>query len=216
MAEDNMTKSIISINRQYGSGGREVGELLANKLGYAYYDKELIRRISQVGEVDFDLVNASGEGLTGKISSILLHWGAEGKDEDSLPLPDRLFLVQGRTVKQIASEGPCVIIGHLADYFLEGNPDLLTVFVHSEWEARKARVMARNALDERDAVARIKRIDRNRMSFYEQYTERRWGKAANYDLSLSSSTFGIEEAADIITQIVCYYERAGEGMRNEE
>ncbi|MDR2107903.1 MAG: cytidylate kinase-like family protein, partial [Coriobacteriales bacterium] len=124
---------------------------------------------------------------------------------DSLPLPDRLFLVQGRTVKQIASEGPCVIIGHLTDYFLEGNPDLFTVFIHSEWEARKHRVMARNNLDEGDAVARIKRIDRNRLSFYEQYTERRWGKASNYDLSLSSSTFGIEETAEIIAQIVRYH-----------
>jgi cytidylate kinase len=197
-----MTKTIISISRQYGSGGREVGEVLASKLGYAYYDTRLITRISQMGEVDPDLVNASGEGLAGKISSILMHLGAEGKDEDSLPLPDRLFLVQGRTVKQIASEGPCVIIGHLADYFLEGRPELLTVFIHSDWEARKARVMTRNNLNEHDAVMRIKRIDHNRLSIYEQYTERRWGKAANYDISLSSSTFGINETADIIASII--------------
>jgi cytidylate kinase len=198
-----MTKTIISINRQYGSGGREVGELLASRLGYAYYDKELIRRISQTGDVDIDLVNASGEGLAGKVSNLLMHLlGSEGKDEGSLPLSDRLFLVQSRMIKQIASEGPCVIIGHLADYFLDGTPGLLTAFIHSEWEARKARVMARNNLNEHDAVARIKRIDHNRLSFYEQYTERRWGKAANYDLSLSSSAFGIEEAAEIIAQIV--------------
>ncbi|MDR2109346.1 MAG: cytidylate kinase-like family protein, partial [Coriobacteriales bacterium] len=82
-----MTRTIISINRQYGSGGREVGELLASKLGYAYYDKELIRRVSQMSEVDVDLVNASGEGLAGKISNLFMHLGAEGKDEDSLPLP---------------------------------------------------------------------------------------------------------------------------------
>jgi cytidylate kinase len=197
-----MTKTIISINRQYGSGGREIGELLAKKLGYAYYDKKLIQRISQVGEVDIDLVNAGGEGLVGRISNILLHLGSEGKDEDSLPLPYRLFLVQGRAVKQVIDEGPCVVIGHLADYFLAGNPDLLTIFIHSDWEARKERVMARNNLSVQEAEARIKKIDHNRLSFYEQYTERRWGKAANYDLSLSSSTFGIMATVDIIMGIV--------------
>jgi len=196
-----MTSRIVSINRQYGSGGREIGEKVAAKLGYAYYDKELIMRIAQMGEVDVDLVSAGGEGLMGKVAGVLCHLGAEGKDEDSLPLPDRLFLVQGRIVKQIAEEGPAVIIGHLGNYFLEGRPDLLTIFIHSDWDQRVARVMSRNDLSEHDAVMRIKRIDRNRASFYEQYTERIWGKATNYHLSLSSSAFGIEDSARVIARI---------------
>ena len=197
-----MPKEIITISRQYGSGGREIGERVADLLGYAYYDRELIRRMAQLGDVDIDLVRVGGEGLMGKVSSILMHRGSEGKDEDSLPLPDRLFLMQSRCIKQIASEGPCVIIGHNADYVLQGFENVFSVFIHADWQTRTQRVMLRNNLSRAEAEKRIKKTDHNRASFYEQYTERRWGKAENYDLSCSSSYFGIEQLARIIVQIV--------------
>jgi len=197
-----MPKRIITISRQYGSGGREVGERVAELLGYAYYDKELIKRLAQLGDIDIDLVRSGGEGLMSKLSSLFMHAGSEGRDEDSLPLPDRLFLTQARCIKQIAEEGPCVIIGHNADYILQERDDVFNVFIHADWEPRKQRVMARNNLTEQEAEARIKKIDRNRASFYEQYTERRWGRAANYDLSCSSSYFGIEKLAELIVHIV--------------
>ncbi|MDR0500248.1 MAG: cytidylate kinase-like family protein [Coriobacteriales bacterium] len=196
-----MPTKIISINRQYGSGGREIGALVAKLLNHAYFDKELTKRIAKTGDADIDFVNASGEGLMGRISNILMHLNIEGKDEDTLPLPDRLFLGQGRIVKQIADEGPCVIIGHLADYFLADRTDVLTVFVHANWEHRVMRVMQRNNLNEHDAITRIKCIDKNRASFYEQYTERRWGKANNYNLSVSSSRFGIRQTAEVIASL---------------
>ncbi|MDR0888786.1 MAG: cytidylate kinase-like family protein [Coriobacteriales bacterium] len=196
-----MTKQIITISRQYGSGGREVGHRVADQLGYAYYDKKLIQRIAKLGDVDVDFVNANGEGLMGKLSTILSHLGAEGNDEGSLPLPDRLFLIESRTVKQIANEGPCVIIGHCADHFLEDRDDVLNVFIYAGWDSRVQRVMKRNDLNEPDSIHRIKRIDRNRKSFYEQYTDRHWGQSTNYDISLSSSCFGIEDAATIISHI---------------
>ena len=197
-----MPKEIITISRQYGSGGREVGERVAELLGFAYYDKELIKRMAKLGEVDVDYVRMSGEGLMGKVSSLLMHVGAEGRDEDSMPLPARLFLTQARCIKQIAEEGPCVIIGHNADYILQDKDNVLNVFIHADWEARKRRVMERNNLSEQEAEARIKKTDRNRASFYEQYTERRWGRAENYDLSCSSSYFGIEKLAELIVNIV--------------
>jgi cytidylate kinase len=193
-----MPKQIITVNRQYGSGGREVGELVAKQLGYAYYDKELIKEIADTGDIDVDFVNAGGEGLMGKLSAALAHMGGENRDEGSLPLPDRMFLAQGRTVRKVADEGPCVIIGHLSDYFLADRADVLDVFIYSDFDARVARVARRNGLDTEKAKSRIKKVDRNRASFYECYTDLKWGKATNYDLSLSTTTFSIEEAARII------------------
>ncbi|MDR2196462.1 MAG: cytidylate kinase-like family protein [Coriobacteriales bacterium] len=197
-----VTRHIITISRQYGSGGREIGEKVAAALGYGYYDRELIRRAAQDADISEDLVREEGEGIMGKISSLLSFGNSSaGAEEDSLPLGERIFLAEARTIKQIAEEGPCVIIGHSADYFLADHPGLLNVYIHSDWEARVARVMARNDLDERSAVARIKRIDRKRAAFYEQHTDQRWGKASNYHLSLSSSSFGIDVTADMIVAI---------------
>ena len=197
-----MTKEIITISRQYGSGGREVGERVARLLGYAYYDKELIKRMAELGEVDVDYVRSGSEGLMSKVSNLLMHMGSENKDEDSLPISDRLFLAQSRCIRQIAEEGPCVIIGHSADYILQEKENAFNVFIHADWEARVKRVMVRNDLSEQEAIARIKKTDRNRASFYEQYTGRRWGKAENYDLSCSSTYFGIEGLAELIVSIV--------------
>jgi cytidylate kinase len=198
-----VTKRIITISRQYGSGGREIGEKVARTLDYGYYDRELIRRAAQEADLSEDLVREEGEGIMGKLSSLLSFGNSSaGADPDSLPLSERIFLAESRTIKQIAEEGPCVIIGHSADYFLAGYPDLLNVYIHSDWEARVARIMARNNLDEPAAIARIKRIDRKRAAFYEQYTDQRWGKASNYHLSLSSSYFGIDTTAEMIVAVI--------------
>jgi cytidylate kinase len=197
-----MTKRIITISRQYGSGGREIGERVAKQLDYAYYDGELIKRAAQEGGFDEELVKEGSEGVLGRLSSLLSYANTVvGKDEDTLPLPDRMFLAQSRIIKQIAEEGPCVIIGHSADYFLADYPALLNVYIHSQWDARVARVMQRNDLDEHSAVARIKKTDHRRAVFYEQHTGLRWGTASNYHLSLSSSYFGIEGAVALITTV---------------
>ncbi len=197
-----MVKRFVTISRQYGSGGREIGELVAAKLGYAYYDRELIKRAAEAGALDEELVKESGEGLFNKFTTLLSYANAAvGKDEDTLPIGDRLFLAESRTIKMIADEGPCVIIGHSADYFLAEYPDLLNVYVHSDWDSRVARVMRRNNLSEHDAITRIKRIDRKRSTFYEQHTDQKWGMASNYHLSISSSYFGIESAAEQIARI---------------
>jgi cytidylate kinase len=188
-----MTKKIITISREYGSGGREIGQHIASQLGYGYYDHELIKRAAEASDIDEALIKEDGEGKMGKLSSLLSYANVVvGKDEDTLPLADRMFLAQSRIIKQIADEGPCVIIGHSADYFLAGYSGLLSVFIHADWDARVARVMERNELSEHDAVARIRKTDRTRAVYYEQHTDQKWGMAPNYDISLSSSYFGVE------------------------
>jgi cytidylate kinase len=197
-----MTRHIITISRQYGSGGREIGERLAAQLGYAYHDRELIKRAACEGDFSEEFVKEGGEGVLGRFSSLLSYANTVvGKDEDTLPLPDRMFLVQSRIIKQIADEGPCVIIGRSADYFLADRPDLLNVYIHADWDARVALVTRRNGLSEHDAVTRIKKIDRQRAVFYEQHTGQKWGMADNYHLSLSSSQFGIEGTVALLTHI---------------
>jgi len=197
-----MAKQVITISRQYGSGGREIGERIAKRLGYAYYDHELIRRVAQESGLDEELVKEGGKGRLGLFSSLMSYVNTTaGKDEDTLPLHDRMFLAQSRIIKQIANEGPCVIVGHSADYFLANHPDLLSVYIHADWDARVQRVMQRNNLCGHDAVARIRKIDRRRAVFNEQRTDQKWGMAANYHLSVSSSVFGIEGAVDLIVAV---------------
>lgn len=197
-----MTKNIITISRQYGSGGREIGELVAARLGYAYFDHELIKRAAEESDISEELIREDGEGAMGKFSSLLSYANiVVGKDEDTLPLADRIFLAQSRIIKKVADEGPCVIIGHSADYFLAGYPGLLNLFIHADWDARVARVMKRNRLNEHDAVAHIRKIDKQRAVFYEQRTNQRWGMADNHDLSLSSSSFGINGTVDLIVAV---------------
>jgi cytidylate kinase len=197
-----MTKHIITISRQYGSGGREIGKHVASQLGYTYYDDEIIKRAAQDGDFDERLIKEDGVGGLGRFSGLLAYpYSIGGKDVDTLPLPDRMFLAQSRIIRQIADEGPCVIIGHSADYFLADRSDLLNVYVHADWDSRVARVMQRNDLNEHDAVARIRKIDRQRAVFYEQHTGQNWGMADNYHLSLSSSNFGIDGAATLIANI---------------
>jgi cytidylate kinase len=195
-------KHIITISRQYGSGGREIGGRVAERLGFAYYDSELIKRAAREGDFDEELIREDGEGVFGRLSTLLCYANTVvGKDEDTLPLPDRMFLVQSRIIKQVADEGPCVIIGHSADYLLADRPDLLNIYIHSDWDTRVERVMRRNDLNEHDAVARIRKIDRQRSVFYEQHTGQKWGMADTCHLALSSSYFGIDGAADLIVSI---------------
>ena len=201
-----MTKRIITISRQYGSGGREIGERVARQLGYTYYDQELIKRAAREGGLDEELVKESGEGRHGVLSTLISYANTVvGKDEDTLPLQDRMFLVHARIIKQIADEGPCVIIGRSAEYFLAGRPELLSIFIHADRDARVRRVMQRNNLNEQEAEVRIRKTDKQRAVFYEQRTDQRWGKASNYHLSISSSAFGIDDAVDLIVRIASRY-----------
>lgn len=197
-----MPAQIITISRQYGSGGREVGEKLARELGYAYYDKEVIRKAISDNDISEEFLDKDSESLGTMFSYFLSFSNATtDKNEESLPLPDRVFLIQARAMKQLAAEGPCVIIGRCADYIMRDEDNLLNVLVYADLDARIKRVMDRNELSEKGAAARIKKTDRSRQLYYEQYTGLRWGDASNYDLSLSTSRFGIDRTVEIVKEI---------------
>ena len=162
-----MAAQIITISRQYGSGGREIGEKLAERLGYTYYDKEIIKLAVEESNISAEFFEKDGESTDSMLSYFLSFAnGTTGTDEDSLPLPDRIFLIQSKIIKQLASKGPCVIIGRSADYVLRDQPGLLKVLVYADKPSRIVRVMKRNELTEKGAAARIKKIDKGRALYY--------------------------------------------------
>ncbi len=203
MAESGTGKTIITVSRQYGSGGREVGKRLAEKRGLAYYDKELIARAAKESGVGEEFFEKEGEQVANPLS-FLFSYALEGSgtSQDALPLADRIFIVQAKIIKQIATEGDCVIVGRCSDYVLDQDFDSIDVFVHSDWESRITRVMRRNDLDREGAIARIKKTDKRRSTYYQHYTDRRWGDTVNYDLSLSTSKIGIDGTVDLLDRYV--------------
>lgn len=198
-------KTIITISRQFGSGGREIGKKLAEYLNVPFYDKELIELAAKESGVDeglfedeeyrtsrgFYLLGAIGYTLGSPITSIA-----------EMSLNDRLFLIQSETIENIASQGPCVIVGRCADYVLKDKADILSVFIHANMKDRKERAVHSYEVDERNIENSVEKIDKRRANYYNYYTDQKWGDADNYDIVLDSSKFGIEGCALILKTIL--------------
>jgi cytidylate kinase len=203
MTESGTDKTVITVSRQYGSGGREVGKKLAEKLGIAYYDKELIALAAKESGVGEEFFEKEGEQVVNPFA-YLFSYALEGSgaSQDALPLSDRIFIAQAKIIKQIATEGDCVIVGRCSDYVLDQDFDSIDVFVHSDRESRVTRVMQRNDLDRTGAIDRIKKTDKRRSTYYQHYTDRRWGDTVNFDLALSTSKIGIDGAVELLGRYV--------------
>ena len=189
---------IISISREYGSGGREIGETLAAALGIAYYDKELIERIAQKSGFSDDVVEAHDERIANQLFFTPNRF-LTGSDLDQ-PIATGIHAAEVESIRTAAEEGPCVIIGRCADSVLEGYPSLVSIFVCAPMENRIARVMRRNNLDERSARARIAKTDKARANYYRYFTDKKWGEASNYDLCINSGKMAVaDDAVAVIT-----------------
>ena len=196
-------KIIITIARQYGSGGREIGELVAEKLGIALYDKELITEAANRGSLDEKVTKLADESAANSLlytlamgSNVLgttMHFGYK------MPLNDKLFILQSEVIKEFAKEGSCVIIGRCADYVLRDEENLLRIFVYGDLDHRQLRVAERHPeLKSGQIVDVINKTDKRRSSYYNFYTGNKWGKYDNYDIAINSSTLGIEGTAKLI------------------
>lgn len=191
---------VFAISREYGSGGREIGERLAEELGIAYYDKLLLKRIAEESGLDGDVVADFDEK---PLRPLLLNPNSFfcGTDLEH-PVASRIYRTEVDILRSIAEEGSCVIVGRCADYVLSGHPDLVSLFVSAPMEARVARVMRRNGLSESDARTRIARVDKNRASYYRYFTDENWGQASNYDLCLNSGNLDAAGAVSVIRSFV--------------
>lgn len=200
-------KVIITIARQYGSGGREIGERVAKLLDIPIYDRELIREIAANSNYSEKVIESADEVAANSLLYTLamgsntlgasMHFGYK------MPINDRLFLLQSEAIKKYAKEGSCVIIGRCADYVLRDEKDVFRIFVYGDLEHRKARVAERHPeIKSSQIIDVINKTDKRRSSYYNFYTGNKWGKYDNYDMAINSSTLGIDGAARLIVSSV--------------
>lgn len=199
-------KLIITIARQYGSGGREIGERLSKLLDIPLYDKEIIKVAADAGNLDHSVARKADETATNS----LLYTLAMGSNVVGttlsfgyrMPLNDKLFILQSDAIKSYAAEGSCIIIGRCADYVLRDEANVLRIFVYGDLDHRKARVAQRHPeVKSSQIIDLINKTDRRRSSYYNFYTGNKWGKYDNYDVAINSSTFGIEGTAEMLSSL---------------
>lgn len=200
-----MKNAIICIGRQYGSGGREIGETLAKRLGVTCYDKLLIKQAAKEGGFSEEVVAENDEqpiGLSEMVS------GNPFADSVSLcetfySEKQRVFEAESKAILEIASRGPCVIIGRCASSILRGaGYDVLSVFIYADRDDRAARIARRNGIDMKAAARKAEKIDRVRKKYFDFYSDTPWGEPSSYDLMISSSRYGIDGTADVLVNAV--------------
>ena len=193
---------IITIGRQFGSGGREIGEALAKKLGIPFYDKELISLAAKESGMDAEVFNHVDERATNSLlyslSMGLYSFGNSFSNNGDLPVNDRLYILQHQIIKKLAEEGPCVIVGRCADYVLKDRDDTLSVFIHADMEYRKKRAIEIHGVAKNRAEQIVNKTDKVRANYYSFYSGQKWGYAQNYDLCLDSSKLSTDKIVKII------------------
>ena len=197
-----MKKNIITISRQFGSGGRSIGKMLSERLGIPFYDKELIELASKESGIDERIFRSEGEE-TGRFYQVLGAIGfALGSPAGGIyeySLNDELFLAQSSIIEQLAEKGPCILIGRCADYVLEDRDDVRNVFICADLKSRLARVIDEYHVEDADE-GMLKKVDKRRSNYYQYYTDRVWGRADNYDLCINTGKFTPEEVTEMILQ----------------
>lgn len=188
---------IITIGRQYGSGGREIGEKLAKRMNVPYYDKELLTEAARESGLSEELFLQSDEKPT---NSLLYALAMGNSYANRPPLNHTIFMAQFETIKKIAQNGPCVIVGRCADYSLRHMKNMVSVFVHASMEYRMERAINQYHVPEKQAKGVLARTDKQRASYYNFYTDQNWSDVRNYDLALDSSKIGVEGAVDVVLE----------------
>lgn len=194
---------IITISREFGSGGREVGFRLAKKLGIPYYDKELISLAAEDSNISEEVFHANDEVISGRTRAQQDFINVDPfSPAYEIPVSDQLFVIQSKVIKLIAQEGPCVLVGRCSDVIVE---DAFRVFLCSSLKKRVERLLSMEKeadIDVKKMEARIRAIDAKRRDYYQYYSGNEWGKPKNYDLCLNSGTLGIEKCIDLIANTV--------------
>ncbi len=195
----------ITIARQYGSGGREIGQRVAEILGIKSYDKELITMAAQKSGLSVEALNNVDETATSSLlytlamgSSSYGHHAGRGFD---MPVNDKLFVVQSELIREKVEESDCVVIGRCGDYVLRDHDNLISIFIYADQEERIKRIMERNDLSYDSAKDRLAKTDKRRINYYNFYTGRKWGKYDHYHLTVDSSLLGIEGTAQLIASM---------------
>lgn len=191
-----MENRIITISREFGSGGRTIGKMVAEKLGIPCYDAEIIQKMADETGFAPDYVKEAGEYSPGSFLSAAFSNRMFGPTNE-----DILWQHQYRVITELAEKGPCVIVGRCADYILEDKADCLKIFIHADLEFRAKRIVEVYGERAESPEERIKDKDKRRAAYHRFYTNMKWGYAQNYDLTLNSGVLGIDNCVDIITKL---------------
>lgn len=192
---------IITIARQFGSGGREIGEALAKALGVKCYDKELISLAAKESGVDPEVFNNVDEKATNSLLyslSMGLYSFGTGFNADRLPVNDKLYLLQHKIIKKLALDGPCVIVGRCADYVLRDCKNVVRLFICADMDYRIKRAVEKKGVKESKAEQVINKTDKSRANYYNFYSGMKWGDPENYDLSVNRTKLTLEQAVGVI------------------
>jgi cytidylate kinase len=198
-----MGNAIYTIGREFGSGGYTVGKLLAERLGIKIYDKELLTQAAKESGFCKEIFENHDEKPTNSFLYSLVMDTYSGGNYTSapfldMPLNHKVFLAQFDTIKKIAEEESCVIVGRCADYALASNPDCMNIFIHAELEDRIKRISTRENITENKAKDMISKRDKQRSSYYNYYTCKKWGDARSYDLTLNTSKISLEDCVELV------------------
>lgn len=197
---------IITIDRQYGSGGRAIGEKLAKDLGIPFYDKkitEMAAKQSGMSKEVFERIDeTAASSLLYSVVTGAYVFGNHVSPTLDLPINDKLFIAQTEVIKGIINEGACVIMGRCADYILRNNPDVVNIFIHADLPIRIERAIKEYGLQPERAEVQLGKIDKARANYYHYYSGEKWGNSINYKLCLDSSILGIEGSVAVIKAFI--------------
>ena len=203
----------VTIARQYGSGGREIGVKLAELLGVKSYDKELITMAAKKSGISIDELNTADEKATNSLLYTLA-LGSSNYNHSSarfnMPINDKLFVVQSELIREIADKEDCVIIGRCGDYVLRDKKNLLSIFIYADQDSRIKRIAERNGITEEEAEDLIAKTDKRRINYYNFYTGRKWGKFDHYSASINSTVLGTDGTAQFIADMVTRFKEKNE------
>jgi len=197
-------KAIIAIGREYGSGGHDVGKLVAKKLGVPFYDKEILTLAAKESGICEELFeNHDEKAIPSYLFSFMPSMGEFPTTEPAeMPLDHRIFMAQFEAITKLAMQGPCVIVGRCADYVLKGQPKLVSVFLYAELNARIERIMQVEHLPFDQAKERVRKVNKQRQEYYNFFADGNWGHRSNYHLMLNTTGISMDTAAETIITYV--------------
>ena len=208
----NTTSSIITIGREYGSGGRQIGQEVAKYFGIKCYDKELLERAANDSGICKELFEHHDEKPTNSFLYSLVmdtySFGYSSAGFNDMPMNHKIFLAQFDAIKKLAEEGPCVMVGRCADYALSDWPDCFSIFIHADMDARIRRIASKYGKSDKEAKDIIIKTDKSRASYYNYYTHKKWGSAKDYNLCIDSGKLGLDNAAKIIINAVQVFDES--------
>lgn len=197
-----MSINIITISREYGSGGRLIGKTVAEKLGWKFLDREIIEAAARESGLSEKFIEQSGEYASATTSLLFNLSVGNNPDGGMMSLYNEVFNVQREIICKAADEGRCVIVGRCADYILRERDNCMNVFIHASTEKRANRIVAIYGDDAKSPEKRLKEMDKKRRVYCRNFTGQEWGEVHNYQLCIDSGFYGIEKSADIIAETV--------------